>query len=757
MALQKPSPGLLPAENYSRFGRAFDAVDKNAADIASAAQQVATIAGQKADKATVIQIAADLSTKAPASALPPIAADAAQAVATSVQASRMAPPSIARPGDGLRAFTFVPTLTALGGEADALAPLDASLVAFGSAGGVARLTGQGILAAREAEAVEPGRIREVRAALRRRSNTSDPANNGVRFGVLWLDQAKNPLPGAPVGIISDMTVLLTTSGRRTAKGYISASEGLGVTLVAPAGAVYFRRLIYVFGLDGTTDVEDLASSDVTSLIIPPVVTTAFEGRLAAQESQNAGPRLGVLEAAVQNPNSVTYKTLSDAKAASPPVTATTLVLKGRVDAGDGLGGEYKRVALIATGAIGFQSADGANWQRVDLPEVLNFLDFPGADPTGATEQGALIQAAMQRAKDLGRGFKIPYGTFKLEQGVSPPRNMAYELGSSTFVNTNGATVDGTADFSPLYNGRRAAKTLHKITDVGGTETTLFVTLDCRLSSDPKSYIKGAGYFYAVTSDTSAYNAEGKPISDAIGLKDAVGLISYARIRGGTQQGRAFAGNDYAVTDTDSDGILVGREIDLVNRSGVDAPDIGGIRAKTGLLVASLGTNSGTEAITIAGNGAGGRWHYGLNIYSRDMVTSAIRLISPNDARYFVADLDPLGNWTAKKFATLGDNSLSIFTGDDGLARITTSYGDMNIAPYSGRKLYLGSTETIVTFNGPSEYGGTLTLFDDLRLVSKAPAGPNATGKAGTITFDGTRIYVCWADNHWNAFAASSWS
>lgn len=331
----------------------------NAADV-SAATATAAAADARAR-------AAD--TKADGAAV--VAQQAANGVATAQLAARMAPPSSYRPGDGARAFTFVASLAALAGEADALAPLDGSKIAFAAAGGVVRLVGQGILAAREAEPIEPGRIREVRAAFRRRANASDPSNDTVRAGLLWLDQTKNPMPGPAFAVVADLDTLTTSSGRQEVRAYVAASAGEGVTIVAPAGAAYFRRFVYNFGLDGQTDVETLAGTDVTGLAIPPTVTTDTLNRIAAQESLNLGPRMDAVESRLQAPNSLTFQTRSDAAGSNIAATVTTIDLRGDAAVGDGAGGLFARVVGgLPAGTDGFTSRDGAVWARVSTAQAL---------------------------------------------------------------------------------------------------------------------------------------------------------------------------------------------------------------------------------------------------------------------------------------------------------------------------------------------------------------------------------------------------
>ena len=346
-----------------------------ASDLAALRRVVDTLSSN----AAVTALARTVAGKVDAADIAPIADAASAAVRAALSADASAPPSAERPGDGARAFTFASTLTRLGGEPGALPPLPASLIASSAAGGVVRLIGAGILAAREAEPIERGRIREIRATLRRRADASDPNNDTVRVGLLWLDQTKTPLPGNPYTVVADLSTLTAATGRRTVEAYASGSAGEGVTIVAPAGAVYYRRFVHNFGADGVTDVETLSGSDATGTAIPPAVTTDALNRLAQQESINAGPRIDRLESAVQNPNSLTFATQSDAQAATVPANVTTILLRGHVDAGDGAGGLYSRVPGPAR-PEDFATRDGAIWRHTEDAGAVAYRVDP-ADPT----------------------------------------------------------------------------------------------------------------------------------------------------------------------------------------------------------------------------------------------------------------------------------------------------------------------------------------------------------------------------------------
>lgn len=293
--------------------------------------------------------------------------DAALAAQIAAEVTR-APPSTDRPGDGIRAFTLVSSLSALAGGADRLPSVPASAVSFAATGGLVRQPGGTILASREADPVDPGRIRAVRASVFRLSNASDPNGATVRIGLLWLDQAKNVMSVEP-GVISDLVSLTNSSGRQTRSGYVSGSPGTHVTVVAPPGAAYFRRFVQNFGFDGLVGVDTLTSFDITESLIPPPVTGDALARITTLESYNAGQRLTLLEQALQSPNSETFETRSDAASSSIPATVTTVMTRGRDIYGDGRDGLYARVAGgLPAGADGFTSHDGAVWQRVVMAQ-----------------------------------------------------------------------------------------------------------------------------------------------------------------------------------------------------------------------------------------------------------------------------------------------------------------------------------------------------------------------------------------------------
>lgn len=94
----------------------------------------------------------------------------------------------------------------------------------------------------------------------------------------------------------------------------------------------------------------------------------------------------VVDEQYQNPLAYTFPTRAAAQAATIPLTANSLVLRGLGAVGDGLGATYKRVSA-ATSDASFTSADGGIWQRAELA-VLRDLYIN--DCAGFTDHDKLV-------------------------------------------------------------------------------------------------------------------------------------------------------------------------------------------------------------------------------------------------------------------------------------------------------------------------------------------------------------------------------
>ena len=427
MALPKVSPGLLPSENYKRFNAAFDAVD-------AAAQTLAALAAndpQRAQAIAALQAAADYLTRTlnieTASRVIDItnsrtlvlnevgaeralreAGDAAGSAALASEVGgRMAAVSAAldllaaertdrlaneasssaRPGDGQNLFT-----RSVNGRGSQLQPLPGELIQFGDDGYVARIAGADVVAVRRQFAVERGRRYLARFAVRRRTDTVDPANHAVRCAIAWLDQTGRQLPGSiGMQVVSDLTGLKVTDGRQQRQGTF-ARFGVGTQLVAPPGAAYARPYVQTYGNDGITDVEVIQISDVTDSAVVPDLSAEALSRLDAIDSQSLPGRVTQLEQATGNPLAVTYQTKAAAQAATIDPSITLVKTNGLSTAGDGLSATYKRASQAQAAADTandppFQSRDGAYW--VFAEAISQRVGKGGVGPEAVAARGTM--------------------------------------------------------------------------------------------------------------------------------------------------------------------------------------------------------------------------------------------------------------------------------------------------------------------------------------------------------------------------------
>lgn len=289
-----------------------------------------------------------------------------------------------RPGDAPLRYTSVSFPALLIGDPTSLVGLAPQAVAGGDSGRVVRTVGQGIIGQRDLIAIEPGRVYAARYAVQRRANPSDPANDAVVLGITWLGAGLRVLP-APNGrqVVEEIDNLLTSAGRQERVVLFSRSPVPDAQFRAPPMARYARAYVQMYGPDGVTDVEILGITDVTEATVLAPETADTVQRVAELESQDAGRRLGVLEANANAPNSITLATRSDAATAAIPATVTTVALRGRVQPGDGGDGLYVRIAgSAAPGSDSFVN-QGTTFVRVFMsPDVLGalLLSLPQSDP-----------------------------------------------------------------------------------------------------------------------------------------------------------------------------------------------------------------------------------------------------------------------------------------------------------------------------------------------------------------------------------------
>lgn len=131
-----------------------------------------------------------------------------------------------------------------GGGLESSAP-DGARVATGR-GTAWRITGAGVLSMRFGLSVFDDRAQQMTLVVRRWVDTPDPANDMIRFGVRWLDNAD-----AAIGTAVAWELALTAAqGWRTITRFL----GVGEDVVPPSNAVRAVPFVECFGGGGQTDV-----------------------------------------------------------------------------------------------------------------------------------------------------------------------------------------------------------------------------------------------------------------------------------------------------------------------------------------------------------------------------------------------------------------------------------------------------------------------------------------------------------------------
>lgn len=224
MALTKPSPAALPADNYARFGAAFDAID------------------------------------AATSALPGKAAQTAlDALSQLLDARRFEyGQNPRRPGDG--PFSF--TADSRGYASDQLAPLDSAAYppAVVADGLGIQLTADQVIWSRRYAPCEAGRFCLARWRYTRTTDPVDPSGDAVQLLVAWYGPNKAFL--AYTTVSSDLNVT-AASGPQDRTAIIGDAGAGDVVVPRPNGAAYFRVGAKSFGNTGRTCVTDLYGEDRT--------------------------------------------------------------------------------------------------------------------------------------------------------------------------------------------------------------------------------------------------------------------------------------------------------------------------------------------------------------------------------------------------------------------------------------------------------------------------------------------------------------
>lgn len=383
---------------------------------------------------------------------------AAVAAARTVTAHQV--DALSRLGDGPQAFTR----GLVGGEPAALTPLSGADVVLGDEGATVRMRGPDLISTRRAVAIERGRAYRVRIAFQRTANVSDPAGDAVRFGILWLDRAKNPISGAAgTSVVKDLLQLSVSDGMLEVQTVIGRSKGGPVQIQAPNRARYARAFFQTFGADGTTELHLLDIADVTDAALFPPAAADLAGRVSQLESGDYGERLSVLEGQSGGAFTVTFRTLSDAQAGTVPAPVTMVRLLGQATAGDGGSGDYRRVAALVSSEAGFRTADGAYWRLVtELRGSITPALFR-VRGDGVTDDTAGMQAFV----DLGGMLFVPDGDYLVDGlnltkqtylVLSPKARLLQRSGgavSRNLIHGVGAGPAGSVIQGGILDGRRA--------------------------------------------------------------------------------------------------------------------------------------------------------------------------------------------------------------------------------------------------------------------------------------------------------------
>jgi len=328
------------------------------------------------------------------------------AIAATVTAQRLEfVPPLGRPGDAPLRYTFVMAAAALGRARAALPLVPAALIATGDSGAVVRISGSGILAARQAFALEPGRLYRARYVVQRRANPSDPTGDAVVCGLVYLDQALR-VRGELVPVRS-YPALVTVFGRQECEALVARSAGLGAAFQAPASARFAVPVVATFGPDALTDVEVLGFDDVTGAFVLAPPPDGLEARIADLVAGLA-TRVQMLEHAAGMPGKLSFGSKGDAAHAVIPDSVHVVELLGRRYAGDGGAGLYVRTSGDPPVGADVFASHGAVFQRVrPLPDIAAALIDAGFEAFVAGLPTEPPGASGQRWSDHGAPVVTP--------------------------------------------------------------------------------------------------------------------------------------------------------------------------------------------------------------------------------------------------------------------------------------------------------------------------------------------------------------
>lgn len=187
-------------------------------------------------------------------------ADAAQADADQALIDAVPVPSLVaaartdRPGEAVRLYGETKT-----GAPDDVTFIDPTWITNSAAGAVVRVDGTATendpqtIAPAGVFAMESGRVYEVRYKVQRQTDPADPLNDAVSLGIRWLLNTKAGVASGGTTTVENIA-LVVADGVQERIVTVAVSGRDGVDYNAPAGTVYFRPFVDLFGGTGVTDI-----------------------------------------------------------------------------------------------------------------------------------------------------------------------------------------------------------------------------------------------------------------------------------------------------------------------------------------------------------------------------------------------------------------------------------------------------------------------------------------------------------------------
>jgi hypothetical protein len=159
------------------------------------------------------------------------------------------------------------------GTPDSITPIADDDKILSSHSRVARIAGAGVVARRLYYRMEPGRSYRLRVVVYRSEDTSDPANDAIRIGLVWMGSGYATIVTKTVADLVDVTV----SDGRIERTYDFPTEDI------PLGGDYARPFVRTFGGDGQTDIEVIDIVDMSNAVDWSPNVDALTAAVAAQQ------------------------------------------------------------------------------------------------------------------------------------------------------------------------------------------------------------------------------------------------------------------------------------------------------------------------------------------------------------------------------------------------------------------------------------------------------------------------------------------